>query len=96
MGFEYQKAPHENRGRWTYTDEKIGSIYKQKASLKIDVETEPYFKIAFLISSLSVYAVLFKNNAFWTCIILLKTGDNADSPSYKSWISYIGPSQLAR
>lgn len=40
MGFEYQKAPHENRGRWTYTDEKIDSIYKQKASLKIDTETE--------------------------------------------------------
>ena len=40
MGFEYQKAPHENRGRWTYTDDKIDSIYKQKSNLKIDVDVE--------------------------------------------------------
>ena len=40
MGFEYQKAPHENRGRWTYTDERIDKIYDTKANLKIMVGLE--------------------------------------------------------
>ena len=39
MGFEYQTEP--GRGtRVTYNDENIDRIYKAKASLKIDVQTE--------------------------------------------------------
>ena len=40
MGFEYQKTPLENRGHWTYTDERIDQIYKTKATLEIDVGLE--------------------------------------------------------
>lgn len=39
MGFEYQQQP--GRGtKITYNDEAIDRIYKTKASLKIDVQTE--------------------------------------------------------
>ena len=40
MGFEYQKAPFEKYGKWTYTDDLINLIFKNKSNLEIDIENE--------------------------------------------------------
>lgn len=40
MGFEYQKNPFRDYGKWTYTDNLIDSIMDQKSMLEIDIKKE--------------------------------------------------------